>query len=238
MAKKIGVLGYSFDELGNKVENAFNLHNQEDGLNIFDAFKEVFAKPDSSSQLIDIDTFFPELDDTFDSQYWISQLSDVDIAVQNGTRTWQQYHDSLNEGERWIAQYGQATQGQIRSAEQLTQSYQAQREAALRNNQAIQQQTLSARAATAATKALSIAGNMIAMMAIAKGIELVVTGINDYIHRMDNAQDALEESQQAFEESRSEVEALEIEKIICILVSCQILVYNNKKMSDRLERLI
>lgn len=159
-------------------------------------------------------------------------------AVQYDHASVRKYNEEISKGIPHQQAFADATKNTNEATKNLIQSANGAVISQQKLDASARSTTLAYKAQAAATKALSIAGNMLAMMAIAKGIELVVTGINDYIHRMDNAQDALEESQQAFEESRSEVEALEIEKIICILASCQILVYNNKKMSDRLERLI
>lgn len=58
---------------------------------------------------------------------------------------------------------------------------------------AIKQQTLSAKAATVATKALAIAGNMIAMLAISEVVSLAVEKIDDLAHSAENCAERADE---------------------------------------------
>ena len=55
-------------------------------------------------------------------------------------------------------------------------------------------------------KALSVAGNMIAMWAITKGIELLVTSIDNYIHSAERATESLEETTNALADTSEEIE--------------------------------
>lgn len=66
--------------------------------------------------------------------------------------------------------------------------------------QATKTMTLSAKAAELGMKALSIAGNMILFMAISKGIELAVKGIDNWIHRVEKARERTSELFDEFKE--------------------------------------
>lgn len=59
-----------------------------------------------------------------------------------------------------------------------------------------------------ALKGLSIAGNMLAFMAISKGVQLAVTAFDNYIHRAEKANEATEEAISTYEDISSEVESL------------------------------
>lgn len=69
--------------------------------------------------------------------------------------------------------------------------------------------TLSAKAGQVALKGLAIAGNMVASFLIAKGIQLAVKAIDDYVHAVENATDKLNGSISSFKESNEEVKSLE-----------------------------
>lgn len=57
----------------------------------------------------------------------------------------------------------------------------------------LNQSTIAARAQAVALKAASIAGNMLAMLAISKGIEFVVKGIDDLVHASEKARETSKE---------------------------------------------
>ena len=116
-----------------------------------------------------MDALIPKIDlKTFDFDYWVEELNKIDKKVASGSLSWHDYSNSLNENQKWIAKWGQETQGQIRSTEGLIQANEAARQTIIAQNDAIKSQTLSAKAATVATKALAIAGNMLAMWAVTK----------------------------------------------------------------------
>ena len=60
------------------------------------------------------------------------------------------------------------------------------------NTIALDKMTLGAKAASVAMKALSVAGNMIVMALISKGIEIATTAIDNYVHKAENATEAIE----------------------------------------------
>ena len=69
-----------------------------------------------------------------------------------------------------------------------------------------QSSTLSAKAQAVALKAVSIAGNIIAFTAIAKGIQLATTAINNWIHRVEKANEAMNEAVGEYESAKSSLE--------------------------------
>ena len=109
--------------------------------------------------------------------------------VTSGTTTWQELFDTLPEGEKHFAQLGQQMEGQIITTEGVAKANQKAREATIAHNAALKQQTLGAKTATVATKALATAGNMIAFLLISKGIELAAVAIDNYINRVEKCKE-------------------------------------------------
>lgn len=195
LSSKIGILGKSFNEyIGiikhyyDEVDRLKNDYSPEEiREQLGSLWSNLFPSQESvRAQIIDVDSLIPEMD-TATAQSWIQQLTAIDAQVQNGTMTWQRYHDSLDEGQRYIAQWGQTTQGQIRTAEGLQQANESARASIIAQNQAVRESTLSFKAASIAGKAFGIALNMIAFTAIAKGISLIANKISEMSNVTENA---------------------------------------------------
>lgn len=192
---KIGIFGKSFNELGTAIKNALwtsrnEVNNFGEEISFWDALKNNLLpkKEDITSQLIDV---MPEIntDNLVDATEKIKNLSK---DVTNGTTTWQELFDTLPEGQKHFAQLGQQMEGQIITTEGVAKANQSARDAALANNAALKQQTLGAKAATVAMKALSVAGKMIAYALITKGIELAANALDKYANRVKYAQEDAE----------------------------------------------
>lgn len=69
--------------------------------------------------------------------------------------------------------------------------------------------TLGAKAAKIGMQALATVGTMIAFAVISKGIELAVTAIDNYVHRVDKAKEALSNSVATFKSTTEEVTNIE-----------------------------
>ena len=166
------------------------------------------SKESIKSQLIDVDELIPEIDkDSFDFDKWINELNDIDKQVKTGTKSWQDYSNGLDNNQKWIAKWGQETEGQIRTQSDLVKANQQARASALAYNEAIKAQTFSAKAGKAALQALATAGNMILFTAITKGIELAGKAFYNYVHRVENAKDANEEFSTSFNDVKSSLDS-------------------------------
>ncbi len=71
--------------------------------------------------------------------------------------------------------------------------------------------TIAAKAHSVALKAASIAGNMILFAAISKGIQLATTAIDNWIHRVEKANDAMNEAVGEYESAKSSLESVNSE---------------------------
>ena len=161
-------------------------------------------KEDIQKQLIDIDSLIPEINkETFDFNHWINELNDIDKQVKDGTKSWQDYSNGLKDNEKWIAKWGQETEGQIRTQGDLVKANQQARVSALAHNEAIKAQTLSAKAGKVALQALAMAGNMLLIWGITKGLELAVKGIDNLIHSAEHCKERVDEVMTSYQSTTS-----------------------------------
>ena len=132
MSSKWGVFGKSFADIGSAIFGRINDINKNFQLtdNLLDAFNNsdsIFERLYSSSKIkpLNIEELFPteKLDSNFDFSYWIKSLSDMDKNAKLGTKTWQEYSDELENSQKRIAEFGQATEGTIRTEAGLTKAY-------------------------------------------------------------------------------------------------------------------
>ena len=212
---KIGVFGKSFNAI-------FDAKNQRKidisdlivykGMSLNEAQKQVGSfwsylypkKEDIQKQLIDIDSLIPEINkEIFDFDHWINELNDIDKQVKDGTKSWQDYSNKLNDNEKWIAKWGQETEGQIRTQSDLVKANQQARASALAHNEAIKAQTLSAKAGKVALQALAMAGNMLVAWGITKGLELAVKGIDNLIHSAEHCKERVNEVMSSYQSTTS-----------------------------------
>ena len=124
--------------------------------------------------MYDIDSLFPKQDDSYFSSK-LNKLVSLNQKVSKNKKNWQDYFKNLSEAEKWQIDFVQNTDLQKASLSDVKKAYDSARASALAHNEAIKAQTLSAKAGTVALKALSIAGNMIAMWGITKAISLAIS---------------------------------------------------------------
>ncbi len=217
---KWGMFGHSFSDIGNAVVG--KISDIRKGLQDSDGFIASAQNSDSlwkrlqqgskseQKRPTDVDSLIPKIDPkTFKFNDWIAELNTIDKKVKNNIISWQDYSNELDDNQKWIAKWGQATEGQIRTQEDLIKANEAARASAINQNRAIREQTLSFRASKAALSALATVGNMAAMWLVSKGIELAVTAFGNYIHQAERAREATKESIRQLNSISAEVESLE-----------------------------
>ena len=164
------------------------------------------SKESIKEQLIDVDSLIPEIDkNKFDFDGWINKLNAIDKQVKAGTLSWQDYSNGLKDNQKWIAKWGQETEGQIRTQSDLIKANKQARASALAHNEAIKAQIFSAKAGKAALQALSVAGNMILFTVIAKGVQLATTALDNWINRSKYAVEAMEKAQQSINDAQNKL---------------------------------
>ncbi len=217
ISSKWGIFGRSFNDFGTAIVGRIadiNKAFQATG-DLVGSFKDSESiwkrlypsKESIKEQLIDVNNLIPKIDkENFDFDHWLNELNNVDKQVKAGTKSWQDYSNGLNDNQKWIAKWGQETEGQIRTQSNLVKANQQARASALAHNEAIKTQTLSAKAGKVALQALEMAGNMLAMWAFTKAVQLTATAINDYIHRLDNAKETLSTTQSELSSVNGEID--------------------------------
>jgi methyl-accepting chemotaxis protein len=181
---KIGILDKSFYDFVNIIKKRkTEIKDLTDkGMQSKDAKKQVGSlwsnlfsnKKDLKEQFVDV---MPKIDES-NIEKSLSKIKDMSKSVAENKKTWQELYDTLPEGEKHLAKLGKEMEGQIITGEDLINANKKARESAIAHNNALKQQTLGAKAATVATKALSVALNMVAMWAISEVIGFVVTGLH------------------------------------------------------------
>ena len=214
ISSKWGMFGHSFNNIGtaiigriNDINKAFQATDDIVGSikNSDSIWKRLYPNKESiKEQLIDVDSLIPEIDkNKFDFDGWINKLNAVDKKVKAGTLSWQDYSNGLKDNEKWIAKWGQETEGQIRTQSDLVKANQQARASALAYNEAIKAQTFSAKAGKVALQALATAGNMLAMWGITKGLELAVKGIDNLIHSAEHCKERVDEVMSSYQSTTS-----------------------------------
>lgn len=183
ISSKWGMFGRSFNDIGTAIVGKITDINK--ALQATDDFvgsikdsdsiwKRLYPSKESiKDQLIDVDALYPDkLNSQFSSM--LSTLVGIDEQVKSGVGNWQDYFNGLGEGEKWQIEFVQNTDLQKASLSDVKKAYDSARASALAHNEALKAQTFSAKAGKVALQALAMAGNMIAMWAITKGILYVL----------------------------------------------------------------
>lgn len=210
-SSKFGIFGKSFEDIGNrfkKVSNELIATNDYTISNIANAWKNSSVKKDLSDKFIitkfDIQNKLKDLSvyDQDPSNILASLLNNKE-KIEAGQKTWQDYFNCLKEGEKWQVKFVQENDLTKVSLDDVKNAQNAAKQSAIAYNNGLEQMTLGAKAASVGLKALSIAGNMVAMWAITKGIELAVTAIDNYIHRVEKANETMSEAVSEYDSAKT-----------------------------------
>ena len=211
---KIGIFGKSFNDIfdaKNKKKLDIDDLIYYKGMSLDEAKKQVGSfwsylypkKEDIQNQLIDVDKLIPKIDASNVTEA-TEKIKKMTESVAKGKNTWQKLFDALPEGEKQLAKLGQQMEGQIITEEKVIEANQQARASALAQNEAIETQTLSAKAGQVALQALAIAGNMIVMWAVSKAIELLVTGVDNIIHSAERCKERVDELMSSYQSALAE----------------------------------
>lgn len=190
---KIGLFGKSFNDvidsinkrkldIDNLMSSGLVSSHSDAKKQVGGLFSYLYSKNDIKSQLIDVDSVFPKIDES-QAKSILQQINDIENGVDEEIKSFQELYDTGNKQKQWIAKYAQETQGQIRSTEGLISANEKARASVIAHNNALKQQTLGAKAANVALKGLAMAGNMLFETAIIIGIGKIIEGISNSIHK-------------------------------------------------------
>lgn len=172
-SSKWGMFGRSFHDIGTAIIGRITDINkalQATNGDLIGSFKDSDSilkrlypdKEPIKEQLTDVDSLIPKINKhNFDFDGWIEKLNGIDKQVKAGTLSWQDYSNKLDDNQKWIAKWGQETEGQIRTQSDFVEANQRARDSAISHNEAIKAQTLSAKAGRVALQTLATAGNML-----------------------------------------------------------------------------
>ncbi|MBQ4523301.1 MAG: hypothetical protein IJA10_10180 [Lachnospiraceae bacterium] len=209
---KWGVFGKSFNDIGNAIVGKISDINEsfQDTNDLLGAFKNTDSvwkrlypgKESIQSQMIDVDTLYPDIDDSV-AQKILSDLQQQQNLIDITKGSWSDYFKEFKEGEKWQIEFVQNNDLQKASLDDVKKSYEGARQSAIDHNNALKQQTLGAKAATVATQALAAVCNMLIGALIAKGIELAVKAIDNYVNRAKYAAEAMQEAQEKIDDAQN-----------------------------------
>lgn len=214
-SSKWGMFGRSFHDIGTAIIGRITDINkalQATNGDLIGSFKDSDSilkrlypgKEPIKEQLTDVDSLIPEINKhNFDFDGWIDELNNIDKQVKAGTLSWQDYSNGLNNNQKWIAKWGQETEGQIRTQSDFVEANKQARASVLAQNEALKAQTLSAKAGRVALQTLATAGNMLLMWGISKVITFVAKSIDEYVHHTEKLKKAAEDAKSAIRGIRS-----------------------------------
>ena len=184
----------------NTLKTMFTVQSENSDNYFKNAFGEIVTKDN-------IDSYIPKITESRTNEI----LEEIN-AVRQANGSWNDYYKTLKSGEDYVVDLIKNTDDLSKlTGDDLVQANQNAREAVLAHNNGLKQMTLGAKAANVAMKALSIAGNMIVYALIAKGIELAVTAIDNYIHRVEKANEKIQESRDSYNQTTSDLESVNSE---------------------------
>lgn len=114
-----------------------------------------------------------------------------------------------SKGKGYIADYVKENENQVYITEDVIQASKNARAAQIAQNEIIKKSTLSYKLATVATKAFAIAANMVAFALVSKGIQLAADAIDNYVHRVEKAKEALSTSVSNLDTTTNDIKELE-----------------------------
>ena len=178
---KIGVFGKSFYniiETANQRKIEINDLITYNGLSLNEAKSQVGSlwsklfpsTKNLASQIINIDSELPEFDTNMARQE-LENLQRIQNQINLTNGSWDDYNGQFTNGKKYLLNYAKQNNILEASVDDVKNANKAARASALAHNEAIKSQTFSAKAGTAALKALSVAGNMVAMWAISQLIQ-------------------------------------------------------------------
>ena len=216
-SSKFGIFGKSFEDIGNrfkKVSNELIATNDYTISNIANAWKNSSVKKDLSDKFIitksDIQDKLKDLS-VYEKnpQGILDNLLEQKELVDSNQSSWQKYFEGLAEGEKWQTKFVQENDLTKVSLDDVKNAQNAAKQSAIAYNNGLEQMTIGAKTANIALKGLAIAGNMVASFLAAFVFQAVITGIDNYIHRVDNAKDALEEFNSSVKEQKDNLSTQE-----------------------------
>ena len=155
-------------------------------------------------KLIDVDTFTPKLTQP-ELDNWVNVLKEIRNGTNEDYADIQELFDKIPEGQKYIAEYAKTNEDGIYSTAGLGKACEDARESVIAQNNALEQTTVSAKAASLGMKALSMAGNMLISMGISMAIQAIISVIDELAHASEHAKERIDDFNQTVKESRDKL---------------------------------
>lgn len=209
-SSKIGIFGKSFNELGTAVNDAFksvidNIDNFDENVGFWESLKDnLFSKEDTGKDWIknsrkeiiskeNIDSYIKEID-LSSAKNKLKEIFGWQEDIKNGETTWEKFFDTCKGGNEYLVDLIKNTSDLSKlEGQDLVDACNNARASVLAHNEELKNMSFSAKAGKTALQALATAGNMLAMLAITKGLELAVKGIDNWVHRAEKAKETADE---------------------------------------------
>ncbi len=202
ITNKLGVGKRSIAELRTQISQVFNQGGK--GLNGFkNALSTAFTSPLAMNEIklinkSDFNSLF-----NMDSDQFFKNFNQNGSASLSTLTQWTNRIEKMDDTMRsYLVDCMQ------KQAPASFEGYQAYAQKAIKANE---QFSLTAKAGQTVLKGFSMAVNMLAFAAIAKVIEVAATSINNYVHRVENANNAMKDAVSAYESTKSELESIDSE---------------------------
>lgn len=213
-SSKFGIFGKSFEDIWNrfkKVSDELIVTNDYTISNIANAWRNSSVKKDLSDKFIitksDIQDKLKDLS-VYEKnpQGILDNLLEQKELVDSNQSSWQKYFEGLSEGEKWQTKFVQENDLTKVSLDDVKNAQNAAKQSAIAYNNGLEQMTIGAKAANIALEGLKMAANMIAGMLIAEGIQLAITAIDNWIHRVEKANEAMDKATSEYASAKSVLE--------------------------------
>lgn len=232
ISQKLGFSQRSFAEWGNQISQSFIDGGK--GLNGFkSALSTALIAPNTSPdiKLIDPSDFTSAFEVT-DANEFFRQFNESGSESLSTLTQWSSQFDNMDDNMR--SYLTECMQKQVPASYD---GYEKYTQKAIKANG---QLSLSTKAGQTALKALATAGNMVAFALLSQAVSFAATAIDDYIHRVENANKEMEDAVSACESTQSELNNINSEleennKLIDELLKKEQLTYAEKGQLKELQ---
>lgn len=185
--------------------------------NVEDLYKRNFVFTDSVAPFLKNEDVFKNFDDT-KAQNILTKLQQVQVQVNSNERTWNDYFTALGKLDtetkdtvRWQKELVQNNELEKLTTEDVTASHQQAYEEVIKYNNGLKSLTVSSKLAKIGTAALVTSLNMLISLGATLAITALVKAIDNHIHRVEKAKEAVADSRSEYEEATSDLKSMNSE---------------------------
>lgn len=185
--------------------------------NVEDLYKRNFVFTDNVTPFLKNENVFKNFDDTQAKQV-LATLQKTQSLVDANTMTWDDYFQQLSqkntetkETVRWQKELVQNNELEKLTTEDVTASHQQAYEEVIKYNNGLKSLTVSSKLAKIGTAALVTSLNMLISLGATLAITALVKAIDNHIHRVEKAKEAVADSRSEYEEATSDLESMNSE---------------------------